>query len=679
MTRLKITLLFSITFILSVIYSFYIINNKIIDTKYNLDTKKVEGNIKYIGYKDGYISIEIDEVLIKYKGNEKFKVGDYITCYGTLNIPNGESNFNLFSYRNYLLSKKIYYVMDSENIEVIKNNNFLYNIKNFFIDRIEKSINKNYLYTFILGDNSYIDKNVKNSYQTNGISHLFAVSGMHVSLLTMIMYFILNKLIKNKLIINGLIIIMLLIYIFLTNGSPSIIRASFLFILCLLNKELNIGIDNYLILLFILAISLFYNPYYIYNSGFLFSYTISFFLIKFGSISNLFSRYFTKLLITSLISFVASIPIMINNFFSINILTPIINLLFVPLISYIIFPLSLICLIIPKLDIILSILIKLMESLSLFISNYKIELVLKDLPLFMYVIYYSIIYFVLVKVNLKKYNYILIIIFIIIIHHNINYFNDSTKLYMINVGQGDSILLELPNNKNILIDCSNKIGFNNKDYDIGGNTIIPYIKSLGISKLDYLILTHGDYDHLGSSIKILNSIKVNNVILNSGNDNKSEINLIEYLKTKNVNYKKVSKYNINIDNKKMYFINDKDKENENEDSLIIYMKINNYKLLFMGDAGIESEEYIMSKYNLKNIDILKVGHHGSNTSSSYNFINSIKPKYCLISVGENNKYNHPNIETLNILKKCQLYRTDKDGSIVVELNDNKLNIETSAT
>ena len=236
MTRLKITLLFSITFILSVIYSFYIINNKIIDTKYNLDTKKVEGNIKYIGYKDGYISIEIDEVLIKYKGNEKFKVGDYITCYGTLNIPNSESNFNLFSYRNYLLSKKIYYVMDSENIEIIKNNNFLYNIKNFFIDRIEKSINKNYLYTFILGDNSYIDKNVKNSYQTNGISHLFAVSGMHVSLLTMIMYFILNKLIKNKLIINGLIIIMLLIYIFLTNGSPSIIRSLFLFILFLLNK-----------------------------------------------------------------------------------------------------------------------------------------------------------------------------------------------------------------------------------------------------------------------------------------------------------------------------------------------------------------------------------------------------------------------------------------------------------
>ncbi len=670
MTRLKITLLFSITFILSIIYSFYIINNNVIKTKYKIDDKKVEGNIKYIGYKEGYISIEIDEVLIKYKGNEKFKVGDYITCYGTLNIPNSESNFNLFSYRNYLLSKKIYYVMDVDEIEVIKNNNFLYNIKNFFINRIEKSNNKKYLYTFILGDNSYIDKNVKNSYQTNGISHLFAVSGMHVSLLTMIMYFMLNKLLNNKIIINGLIVTMLLIYIFLTNGSPSIIRASFLFILCLLNKELNLKIDNYIILLFILAISLLYNPYYIYNSGFLFSYTISFFLIKFGSISNLFSRYFTKLLITSLISFVAGIPIMINNFFSINILTPIINLLFVPLISYIIFPLSLICLIIPKLDIILSILIKLLESLSLFISQFKIELVLKDLPLFMYLIYYVIIYFILYKVSLKKYKYIIYIIVIIIIHHNINFINNDTRIHMINVGQGDSILLVLPHNKNILIDCSNKIGFNNNDYDIGGNVIIPYIKSLGINKLDYLILTHGDYDHLGSSIKILDNLKVKNVILNSGNDNKSENNLIKYLIQNNINYKKVSKYNITIDNKKIYFINDKDKENENEDSLIIYMNINNYKMLFMGDAGIPSEEYILSNYNIKKIDILKVGHHGSNTSSSFNFINTIKPKYCLISVGKNNKFNHPNIETLNILKECNIYRTDINGTISINLNKN---------
>ena len=96
----------------------------------------------------------------------------------------------------------------------------------------------------------------------------------------------------------------------------------------------------------------------------------------------------------------------------------------------------------------------------------------------------------------------------------------------------------------------------------------------------------------------------------------------------------------------------------------------------MGDAGIEVEEDLIEKYNLRDIDVLKVGHHGSRTSSSKNFINEINPKYSIISVGKNNRYGHPNDSVLDNLEDSKIYRTDQDGSIMFKIKNNKLQIET---
>ena len=98
--------------------------------------------------------------------------------------------------------------------------------------------------------------------------------------------------------------------------------------------------------------------------------------------------------------------------------------------------------------------------------------------------------------------------------------------------------------------------------------------------------------------------------------------------------------------------------------------------MFMGDAGVEKEKEILKKYNLNNIDVLKVGHHGSKTSSGKTFIDEVNPKYSIISVGKNNKYGHPNKEVLNILGDSKIYRTDQDGSIMFQIKNNKLKIET---
>jgi len=123
---------------------------------------------------------------------------------------------------------------------------------------------------------------------------------------------------------------------------------------------------------------------------------------------------------------------------------------------------------------------------------------------------------------------------------------------------------------------------------------------------------------------------------------------------------------------KLYFLNNEDYGNENDNSNVIYTKLNNHKFLFTGDAGVEVEEDLIEKYNLKDIDVLKVGHHGSKTSSGKEFIDEIKPKYSVIGVGKNNRYGHPNDNVLENLSDSKIYRTDQNGSIMFEIKNRNL-------
>ena len=183
---------------------------------------------------------------------------------------------------------------------------------------------------------------------------------------------------------------------------------------------------------------------------------------------------------------------------------------------------------------------------------------------------------------------------------------------------------------------------------------------------------------MGKAINLVNNFKVEKVIFNCGNFNELEQELIKVL-----NKKKIPCYpcveELNIDANKLYFLNNKDYGNENDNSSVIYTKLNNYKFLFMGDAGIEVEEDLIKKYNFQDIDVLKVGHHGSKTSSSKEFIDEISPEFSIISVGKNNRYGHPNKEVLDILSKSKIYRTDQYGSVMVKIKNNKLEIEMCAS
>ena len=180
---------------------------------------------------------------------------------------------------------------------------------------------------------------------------------------------------------------------------------------------------------------------------------------------------------------------------------------------------------------------------------------------------------------------------------------------------------------------------------------------------------------MGEAINLVQNFKVEKVIFNCGEFNDLEKDLIKVLDKKKIKYYSCIK-ELNIDKNKLYFLQTKEYDNENDNSNVIIAELHGYKFMFMGDASTTTEKEILNKYNLPDIDVLKVGHHGSKTSSSKEFISEINPKYSIISVGKNNRYGHPNKEVLDSLDNSRIYRTDIDGSIMFRIKNNRLEIET---
>ncbi len=612
---------------------------------------------------------------------KQYQVGDTIIVSGNIKEPTSQRNFHLFNYKHYLLSLKINSIIEADQITKVSSDcNLLFQLKRWMIKRIEKIDNTGYMFNFILGDNSKVDSETTANYRINGISHLFSISGMHITLFSSILFFLLNLIYKNK---HNFIIVflILLIYVFLTGGSPSIIRGVGFFLVLNVNRYFNLKIKTLILFIYFICVMLLFNPYLVYHTGFLFSYTISFYLILFqGGIAK-YKSYINKLLITSSISFMASIPILIQTNFSINALSIILNLFFVPLVSFIIFPLSLITFIIPMFYPLLNLCIILMETTSNWCADVNgLTLVLCAIPFYIVPFYYLIITFIIHKLLINEYKYIVVLIVILLGHHFIGRLDSRALVSMIDVGQGDSILIKLPNQRaSILIDTGGIVSYNNEPWQIrnkkstiADSTIIPYLKSIGIDHLDYLILTHGDYDHIGEAINLINHFKVKAVIFNSGNNNDLEKEVIKLLKIKKIPYTNISQETIKIHGYPFYFINDINEKDENEDSLVFYTNIYNKKILMTGDSGIDSEKDWLMEYNLPKMDILKIGHHGSNGSTSDDLLNTIKPDYAIISAGVNNRFGHPHKEVLAKLNSIPTYVTSINGMIEIYIKSSIL-------
>lgn len=598
---------------------------------------------------------------------EKVNIGSSVSIKGKLVSPKNNTVPYLFNYKKYLYNKRVYYTLKIDNIKILKeNSNPFIKLKNRVIKHVNSYKDSTYLYAFILGKTELISDEVLTSYRENGISHLFALSGLHVSIFSSILLFILKKL-RFKEILNYVIIfIFLLLFSFITGFSPSILRATLLFFLLGINKVLYLNIRTLDILYLVFIILVIINPFIIYNLSFILSFTVAFFLI-FSSDLLKGKNYFVSLFKVSLLSYFASLPLSIYYFGYTNLLGTILNLVFVPLVSFVVFPLTLLTFIISKFYSMLNITTNLLESLSLLFNKFKIIIYFPRINLIFVFIYLSIL---MLYIKFKKKICLYLIIVLLIFFKIRPYMDNNTYIYYIDVGQGDSILVVTPHlNKTILIDTGGIVSFNeNYKSNIVKNKTIPFFRRIGINKVDYLFLTHGDYDHAGEANELLSNFCVKKVFINKGN-----INNIE----KKINNKEVLRLkNFIIDNIKVNSLNNNVFNNENDDSTILLFNIYDYKFLFMGDASIKTEEYLLNNYILPNVDILKVGHHGSYTSTSTDFINVIKPKYSVISVGENNMYKHPNKSVLDILDNTKLFRTDVDGTIEVKISKKGYKIKT---
>ncbi len=258
---------------------------------------------------------------------------------------------------------------------------------------------------------------------------------------------------------------------------------------------------------------------------------------------------------------------------------------------------------------------------------------------------------------------------------NLNINQDELNIFYLNVGQGDSTLITI-NGCNMLIDSGN---------DQDGYYIVEFLKAQNIEKIDYFILTHFDEDHIGGAYKILEDLEIG-VLYMPGNSNKTKTykKLISTIETEDINVdttiKASNEVEYSLGNAKWKVLNINDGNDLNDSSIVIEMDYGTTKYLFMGDASTKIEE----KIEWNKVDVLKVAHHGSNSSTSQEFLDRVKPKYAIISVGANNSYDLPDKDIIDRLNnnKIKTYRTDKNETIwltsegtEIKINSLKYNLD----
>ena len=246
--------------------------------------------------------------------------------------------------------------------------------------------------------------------------------------------------------------------------------------------------------------------------------------------------------------------------------------------------------------------------------------------------------------------------------------NEDFNVLFMYVGQADSTLIKYKN-KTMLIDAGN-----NED----GKNIVKFLKDKGISKLDYIVGTHYDEDHIGGLDDIIENFDIGKFYLSNGGElGPNYYNLEKVAKKKNLAIT-IPKVGDKIDfadvDMEVMAASKFDGKNDNNASIVIQAKYGSRKYLFMGD--LEKQEEAKRKWN--EVDVLKAGHHGSNTSSTQEFLNQVKPKYVFVSAGKNNKYRLPNVKAMERIEKtgAKIFRTDvNESSFWLTSNGNDIDIK----
>ena len=640
---------------------------------------------------------------------------------GKITIPEKLGNPYEFDYKKYLNSKNIISQISTYDVELVnvkKSNIFLkiiYSFKDrvsYRIDSIMPEIESNLFKSMLYGDDKFLDEDIKEDFEKSGLSHLLAVSGSNLAMIMMIILYISKKMNKNI----SVIFVVIIGYILCAFCSfeMSILRASIFLVISTSFKNKEKSLNTYLKIFLSFLCIVIYNPYSVFNIGMIMSYLavismvmfqskiLSFLDIRLKTILGIkyvkpkkFKKVIYNIVYTIILSlsFTLSVqillfPIQIYFFNSFTLISFLSNLV----ISYIdnIFAIigytTILLSFIPYISNILLNTTYILLRVIIYISKFCASLDILNISLATPNILSLIIYYIcILLLNNKKYVilyvkkslrkivylcikicYLLSIIYIFTSYIYLNYFNNYVIFF--NVEQGNMALIHY-NNLNVIFD----IGSTKEN--LASNIIINYLKKKNITKIDAVVLSHFHTDHInGINEKLLDEVKIEKVIYARPKEKQEEYDtLMSCINKRNISKIEVTKgENIQIGNMNIYFVSpDVNKKIEADDiananSLVSFVTVKNKKILFMGDATKETEEYILNKNinDLNSIDFYQVGHHGSKTSSKDEFISKLNINTAIISA-KKKVYNHPSEETLNTLfnHNISVKITEKDGAV----------------
>jgi len=641
------------------------------------------------------------------KIKKHLQIGSRIIVDGIVSKARDKRNPGEFDYKEYLESKEVVGIITVKNYKLIESNKF--NILNTILqlrysinDKIEKHFPDTaaaLINGLLLANRKDIDHETMEYFINSGVVHVLAVSGLHVGFIILIFYFLLSRtnIFAKYITIN----IGLLIFIFLTNFQPSVIRASVMAFVVLLSlavsRKYN-GLNSLAIAAFIILI---FDPRELFSPGFQLSFSaVMSIMILYPILSKSISyfkinEYLKKLLLFVSVSFAATVgtlPFTIYYFHKLSMISLLANLFVIPLIGFILglaiatISFSYLWMLPAKLFANTTVmLINILYSIVNFFGNSNYSFInISTFTLYDSLLYYLIILlFYSIKKNVSMKAKVIIVSLLLLNYlafekiDNQEYF-DKGKLsvLMIDVGQGDSFLVMLPDQKVLLIDA----GANMNGFDNGEKIIVPLLKYLRIKQIDTGIISHLDNDHSGGFNYLIEKGYVKEILKPEVNPLKLEdVNLETIAKNKNVNIKYYKPSIIKGENYRIYILN-KNSSNrlstsENEKSGIIKLVFGKTSFLFVGDAGIQTENELIQRYdNFLQTDVLKLGHHGSKYSSSDEFLSKVSPKIALISVGANNRFGHPSIKVLASLlkRKIHINRTDLRGYSALVSDGNKI-------
>ena len=640
------------------------------------DTISVNGDLLSFRGKEAGQTYQVFYILKSEKEQVFFKnLNQTMLLSGQVDLEEAtpQRNFGGFDYRTYLKHEGIYRIANLSSITEIRQQSSL-----SFFERLHElrrqaivSIQRNfpapmqhYMTGLLFG---YLDKSfdeMSDVYTSLGIIHLFALSGMQVGFFVALFRFIILRLGLRRDYVDILQIPFSLVYAGLTGFSVSVIRS------LIQSAFANLGIKKLDNLAFTLMTLFILKPNFLLTTGGILSFTYAFILsfIDFDELSH-YQKILTECFAISL----GSLPVLLYFF---SVFQPLSLLLTA------IFSLAFDTLILPVLTFVflLSPLVKITALNPFFVFLETIIKFSKSLigtPLVFGRPSLGILLLLLLIIGLLydcyRHKKVAIFLFSIIallffqIKHPL-----ENEVTVVDIGQGDSILVRDVKGQTLLIDVGGKVRFSEKKSwqkrladSNAERTLIPYLKSRGIGKIDQLVLTHTDTDHMGDMLEVAKELKIGQVLVSPGSLTKPDF-VVKLRQMKTPVHAVSAGDNLPIMGSHLQVLYPNAVgDGGNNDSVVLYGNLLGKNFLFTGDLEEEGEEQMMATYPNLPVDVLKAGHHGSKGSSSPEFLDHISPQMALISAGQNNRYKHPHQETLDRFQNqnMTIYRTDQQGAI----------------